>query len=153
MENKNHSPGLTLNIDEGMPVVYWISAEAPMLLLGICVPAMLPLCRHLTAHYLRPLVSKSSSMLKSLSMSEGRVGNSTGDLSSGTSGLQAGNVEPPGLSFGHLDMEKDLSMGRQEEMLSHNQDEYNIQIERKNMSMESHIRVENDVIVRREPRH
>lgn len=64
-----------------MPMVYWVSTEAPTLLLGICLPAMLPLGRHVLSEYLSPMASYVSSALSSRgSHSELRSG--SGDFGS-----------------------------------------------------------------------
>ncbi|KAK6829821.1 hypothetical protein PG995_004398 [Apiospora arundinis] len=45
-----------------IPITMWVSAEAPVLMLCICLPALLPLGRHLSSTFLYPLASKMSSM-------------------------------------------------------------------------------------------
>ncbi|EED11956.1 conserved hypothetical protein [Talaromyces stipitatus ATCC 10500] len=127
--------GDALNIDityEGMPVVYWITAEAPILLLGICVPAMLPLSRHLTAHYFVPLMSKSSSVLKTFSSSgSSKIRSTNGSFSQGTSAshklyLQAGNTGTLASSAEDIEMSSDHSMSSQREIFrtARKQEEY-----------------------------
>ncbi|KAK4107383.1 hypothetical protein N656DRAFT_763566 [Canariomyces notabilis] len=72
---------------EGMPVIYWVAAESPILLLGICLPAMLPLGRHMASSYFSPLMSKASTLLSSR-----RSANRSGNFSSipGNHSVQSG---------------------------------------------------------------
>lgn len=46
-------------------MVYWFSTEAPTLLIGICLPAMLPLDRCIMSQYLAPMAHKVRSALRS----------------------------------------------------------------------------------------
>ncbi|KFA45570.1 hypothetical protein S40293_06569 [Stachybotrys chartarum IBT 40293] len=46
-------------------VLYWINAEAPVLLLSVCLPAMLPLGRHVRTTYFVPLTSRFSTYISS----------------------------------------------------------------------------------------
>lgn len=48
-----------------MPMVYWFSTEAPTLLVGICLPALLPLGRYIMSQYLSPMAHKVRSALRS----------------------------------------------------------------------------------------
>ncbi|KAI2615200.1 hypothetical protein GGR54DRAFT_301782 [Hypoxylon sp. NC1633] len=45
----------------GIEVFYWASAEVPISVLCICLPATLPLGRHLSRQYIEPLANKVSS--------------------------------------------------------------------------------------------
>ncbi|KAI1397182.1 hypothetical protein F4819DRAFT_499697 [Hypoxylon fuscum] len=54
---------------EGVPFFYWVAAEAPVTILSVCLPAMLPLGRHLVHHYFGPLTEKLSSFLTTGSFS------------------------------------------------------------------------------------
>lgn len=49
--------------DELIPVYSWTSAEVPVTILSISLPAMLPLGRHLSTHYFSPFASKVSLIL------------------------------------------------------------------------------------------
>ncbi|KAI0392950.1 hypothetical protein F5Y17DRAFT_434405 [Xylariaceae sp. FL0594] len=49
----------------GVPALYWLCAEAPVTLTSICIPALLPLWRHLAEKYFSPLSSKVSEVLVS----------------------------------------------------------------------------------------
>ncbi|KAK7932315.1 hypothetical protein PG985_003027 [Apiospora marii] len=51
--------------DEGVPALYWLCAESPITLVSICLPAMLPLGRHLVNNYISPVWSKASSLISS----------------------------------------------------------------------------------------
>ncbi|OTB04120.1 hypothetical protein M426DRAFT_59294 [Hypoxylon sp. CI-4A] len=46
-------------------VFYWASAEVPISILSICLPAMLPLMRHISHRFFAPLVAKVTSRLPS----------------------------------------------------------------------------------------
>ncbi|KAK7927538.1 hypothetical protein PG985_004536 [Apiospora marii] len=70
------SAGNTVNSDityEGIASFYWFTAETPISLLSVCLPAMLALGRHLTAAYLEPLASKVSSLVTSSSSGSGTL--------------------------------------------------------------------------------
>lgn len=45
-------------IDESVPILYWLCAEVPIILMSICLPPMLSLGRHLVTNYLSPISSK-----------------------------------------------------------------------------------------------
>lgn len=47
--------------DEAAPTFYWFTIETPAILISICIPAILSLCRFLDALYFKPLASKISS--------------------------------------------------------------------------------------------
>lgn len=51
--------------DEGVPALYWLCAEIPIILVSICLPPMLSLGRHLATNYLSPFSSKYLSFLSS----------------------------------------------------------------------------------------
>ncbi|KAJ2997562.1 hypothetical protein NUW58_g616 [Xylaria curta] len=51
--------------DEGIPSYYWITAEVPIMILSICLPAMLPLARHMNQHFYQPLKSNLSALVSS----------------------------------------------------------------------------------------
>ncbi|KAI1777430.1 hypothetical protein F4818DRAFT_439786 [Hypoxylon cercidicola] len=65
---------------EGVPFFYWVAAEAPVTILSVCLPAMLPLGRHIVRHYFGPLTEKLSSFLSTGSFSS--CGSSGGALRS-----------------------------------------------------------------------
>lgn len=68
--------------DAGVPVVYWVTAEPTVSLLGVCLPAMMPLGRHLMATYLSPLASLVSLALSSRgSRSRSQIQSKSGDSS------------------------------------------------------------------------
>ncbi|KID64075.1 hypothetical protein MAN_07246, partial [Metarhizium hybridum] len=46
---------------EAAPTFYWFTIETPAILISICIPAILSLCRFLDALYFKPLASKISS--------------------------------------------------------------------------------------------
>ncbi|KAI1779230.1 hypothetical protein F4818DRAFT_403742 [Hypoxylon cercidicola] len=48
----------------GIRVFYWASAEVPISILSICLPAMLPLACHINRKYLDPLISSSKSRFR-----------------------------------------------------------------------------------------
>ncbi|GAP88685.1 putative cfem domain-containing protein [Rosellinia necatrix] len=50
---------------EGVPALYWLCAEAPITLTSICIPALLPLWRHLAERIFGPISSKVSSVVSS----------------------------------------------------------------------------------------
>jgi len=56
---------LTLSSDEGMPMVYWVTSEAPTTLISICLPPMLNLIRRFYSNFLLPLSGKVSSLMSS----------------------------------------------------------------------------------------
>lgn len=51
--------------DGGVTVVYWLTAEPTISLMGVCFPAMLPLGRHLVATYFSPMARLLTDVLKS----------------------------------------------------------------------------------------
>ncbi|KAI1747579.1 hypothetical protein F4782DRAFT_535240 [Xylaria castorea] len=60
--------GNSLNTDftyEGIPFYYWITAEVPIMLFSICLPAMLPLARNINQHFYQPLKYNISSLVSS----------------------------------------------------------------------------------------
>ncbi|KID81973.1 hypothetical protein MGU_10700 [Metarhizium guizhouense ARSEF 977] len=52
---------------EAAPTFYWFTIETPAILISICIPAILSLCRFLDALYFKPLASKISSAWSSQS--------------------------------------------------------------------------------------
>ena len=70
--------------DLGIPVCIWVTAEAPVVLLCICLPAMLPLGRHLASTYFSPLASKLSSLLSSRGGGNSSVRSKRGEFNSTT---------------------------------------------------------------------
>ncbi|KAF2865016.1 hypothetical protein BDV95DRAFT_531823, partial [Massariosphaeria phaeospora] len=50
---------------EGMPMVYWVTCEAPTTLISICLPPMMKLARLFHTSFLSPLSSKLTSILGS----------------------------------------------------------------------------------------
>lgn len=65
MRSIQHEILSNLPTDEAVPVLYWLCAECPITLFSICLPAMLPLGRHLANNYFSPLMSRISSLLGS----------------------------------------------------------------------------------------
>ncbi|KAI0002771.1 hypothetical protein F4779DRAFT_630906 [Xylariaceae sp. FL0662B] len=65
----------------GVPAIYWVTAEPPVTLLSICLPALLPLGRHLAKSYLTPMASKVSSIKSALSGSRGKFRSRSGNFS------------------------------------------------------------------------
>ncbi|KAI0383336.1 hypothetical protein F5Y04DRAFT_279044 [Hypomontagnella monticulosa] len=59
-----NSDGLNRDISyESIPICFWVTCEAPITLLSICLPAMLPLGRHVSKNYLSSLASSVQSLL------------------------------------------------------------------------------------------
>lgn len=70
-----------------IPTYYWVSAEVPVTIISISLPAMLPLGRHLSNNYFTPLAS----LVSSLVASEGRASRSR----SNTTDPKHFDLEPP----------------------------------------------------------
>jgi hypothetical protein len=68
-------------IDEGIPVVYWVTAEPVILLLGNCLPGSLQLGRRVMSSYISPMMSKVSLAL-STRKSVGQSGSETDGVQS-----------------------------------------------------------------------
>ncbi|KAI2780682.1 hypothetical protein F4815DRAFT_469851 [Daldinia loculata] len=64
----------------GVPVVYWVTAEPSVSLLGICLPAMLPLGNHLMKNYFSPITSKVSGLISSRESDNSRLQSASGDF-------------------------------------------------------------------------
>lgn len=62
----------------------WVTAEAPITTLCICLPAMLPLGRHLVNVYLSPLASKISSTWTSRGDNGSSLRSKSGNFASAT---------------------------------------------------------------------
>lgn len=62
----------------------WVIAEAPVTTLCICLPAMLPLGRHLVSAYFSPLVSKLSSTWTSRGDNGSSLRSKSGNFASST---------------------------------------------------------------------
>ncbi|KAI2640424.1 hypothetical protein GGS26DRAFT_538109 [Hypomontagnella submonticulosa] len=80
--------GDALNIDvtyEGVPVFYWATAESPITILCVCLPALLPLARHLGNEYFEPLAQRMTSMLTSRT-NQSSFRSKTGDFAQRQSG-------------------------------------------------------------------
>lgn len=54
---------LPVKLDEGMPMVYWVSTESPATMISICLPPMLNIIRRFHSGILTPISSKISSMM------------------------------------------------------------------------------------------
>ncbi|KAI0181681.1 hypothetical protein GGR52DRAFT_584079 [Hypoxylon sp. FL1284] len=78
----------------GVTVVYWVTAEPPITLLSICLPAMLPLGRYLAQHYFSPLASKVSLLRQSLRTSRSGLRSRSGNFSN-SPGTQDGHYLTP----------------------------------------------------------
>ncbi|KAI1355424.1 hypothetical protein F5Y01DRAFT_310865 [Xylaria sp. FL0043] len=50
---------------EGVPALYWLCSEAPITLTSICIPALLPLWRHLATRIFGPISTKVSTLVSS----------------------------------------------------------------------------------------
>lgn len=107
----SQEPQLLTISDLGVPVSIWVSAEAPVIVLCICLPAMLPLGRHLATNYYTPLATRLSSMLSS----GGRTtasGSKSRDLSSAidttSQGIRLRNAKKDsnGRSYNSIDSER-----------------------------------------------
>lgn len=70
-----------IHADAGITFVYWVAAEPTFSLLGICLPAMLPLSRHVMATYFSPLASKVLSALNPRRSSGGSLGSKNWGIS------------------------------------------------------------------------
>ncbi|KAI1141436.1 hypothetical protein F5Y05DRAFT_261382 [Hypoxylon sp. FL0543] len=70
----------------GVTVVYWVTAEPPITLLSICLPAMLPLGRHLARHYFSPLASKVSLLRSTFRSGSSGLRSRSGNFSSSMPG-------------------------------------------------------------------
>ncbi|RYP11615.1 hypothetical protein DL765_007663 [Monosporascus sp. GIB2] len=102
--------GNALDVDityEGIPSIYWVTAEPPVTLLSICLPAMLPLGRHVAAAYFSPLASKISSFASWRGSRSSGLKTTTGEFPSQTASstervrLQAMNHSNAVRSFEH----------------------------------------------------
>ncbi len=69
---------LQLRIDEGMPMVYWVSTENPATICSICLPPMLNIVRRLYADFLLPIASRISSVTGSVSTKASAIKSRTG---------------------------------------------------------------------------
>ncbi|KAI1264010.1 hypothetical protein F5Y18DRAFT_93432 [Xylariaceae sp. FL1019] len=70
----------------GVPALYWLCSEAPITLSSICVPALLPLWRHLYAYYFTPLGSRVSRLTHSNTGSYPAIRSRTGVFSKSLDG-------------------------------------------------------------------
>ncbi|KAJ3571807.1 hypothetical protein NPX13_g5254 [Xylaria arbuscula] len=85
---------------EGIPHYYWVVAEAPIMIVSISLPAMLPLARHIGQHYFQPLAS-SLSILLGAKFSTSDQSNDTNDSRS----------QPTTLNRTYLQLDKDTKSG------------------------------------------
>ncbi|KAH7304048.1 hypothetical protein B0I35DRAFT_445776 [Stachybotrys elegans] len=69
---------------EAVPVFYWAGAETPITILGICLPAMLPLAQYVGNEFFQPFVHKVSSILSTRG-SHASFRSRTGDFDSNLS--------------------------------------------------------------------
>lgn len=79
--NRIYVLGSDFQEDAAISFMYWVSAEPTFSLLGICLPAMLPLGRYLMITYFSPLSSKVSLILSRRGSSEGTFRSKNGDFS------------------------------------------------------------------------
>lgn len=68
---RSSSSFANLRIDLAVPLAYWTTAEPVVSILGVCLPAMLPLGRYLASNHLNPLASKISAIFRTRSCHEG----------------------------------------------------------------------------------
>jgi hypothetical protein len=61
---------LTRYQDEGMPMVYWVTSEAPATLVSICLPPMINLIKQVNGAILSPLSSKISAIWSTYTTNE-----------------------------------------------------------------------------------
>ncbi|KAI0022369.1 hypothetical protein F4780DRAFT_733979 [Xylariomycetidae sp. FL0641] len=143
-----------------VPIFYWAGAESPVTILCICLPAMLPLAKHLGNEYFEPLVNKVSSILSSRASRGSSFKSRSGLFSQQSS---ANGIELLGTSKGvrpegHIG----VSIARRDSIsqmpnLTATADNYAAYIESHgnagtgNLILPQHsIRVENDVLVSRD---
>lgn len=117
--------------------MYWVSAEPTFSLMGICLPAMLPLGRYLMITYFSPLASKVSSVLSRRGSGDDTFNSKNGDLSiSGEHDdrqLQRGETKK-NMSATHVGWNPDIhgtgSLDSQREILgsSRQQDHYTVDV-------------------------
>jgi hypothetical protein len=85
---------------EAIPVLYWVTGEAPIAVLSICLPAMITLGHRLTTTYVAPMASRISTVLDSRGSSGGiksKSGNFTHSV--GEDGIDLGSVKRPTMSM------------------------------------------------------
>ncbi|KAL2272459.1 hypothetical protein FJTKL_06558 [Diaporthe vaccinii] len=69
---------------EGVANVYWVTAEGPCVLLGVCLPPMLNLGRHIKANYLLPMASSTERVRLRYRSSRDASKSQASDISSDT---------------------------------------------------------------------
>ncbi|KAI1326778.1 hypothetical protein F5Y16DRAFT_410719 [Xylariaceae sp. FL0255] len=67
----------------GVSALYWLCAEAPITLASICVPALLPLWRHLVSHFSTPITNSFSRGFRSRTGQTGGIRSETGEFTKG----------------------------------------------------------------------
>lgn len=73
---------------EGVPVVYWVTAEPAVSLMGVCLPAMLPLGRYLMTTYLTPITSLVSLLVSTRGTRDAKTPAGSGDFPDNAVGYQ-----------------------------------------------------------------
>ncbi|KAI2464631.1 hypothetical protein F4781DRAFT_436226 [Annulohypoxylon bovei var. microspora] len=96
----------------GVPVVYWVTAEPAISLLGVCLPAMLPLGNHLAKNYFTPIASKISVVLSSRRSDDSRLGSVSGNFEGVAveynSKSRGTKNSPPSIDTTHVDAPYDM---------------------------------------------
>lgn len=70
--------------------MYWVSTEGPVILIGACLPTMIPLGRQIKANYLSPMASSIFRAQLRYRTSGDRLRNHTGDFPTGTPSVYQG---------------------------------------------------------------
>lgn len=73
-----------------MADVYWVTTEGPCVLLGVCLPPMLNLGRHIKANYLSPMASSISQARLKYGSSRNTSRSQTVEYSGGTQSVYQG---------------------------------------------------------------
>ncbi|KAI0156746.1 hypothetical protein GGR52DRAFT_566223 [Hypoxylon sp. FL1284] len=138
----------------GIGVFYWASAELPISILCICLPAMLPLGRHISREYIESLASKVSLFMSTHSSRDASRDRTRRfiDSEEGRRGIRLGSNNP---SKSNQAQQRDLEDSRQQILnLSVFQDNYSAHVQkasgmelREDVTSQHTIRVDNDITV------
>ncbi|KAI1104721.1 hypothetical protein F4804DRAFT_175999 [Jackrogersella minutella] len=127
---------------EGLPILWWKFSVAPITLFGICMPAMVPLGRHVQSMLFSPLASKIATVLGYRSTSRSRTGNlAVDDLTQRTGYLERSARKAGSHTWIRLGSMNSLSLRDQEVQVGNGGT-----VEHNNFPLQS-IRVENDVTI------
>jgi hypothetical protein len=93
---KHRTNKLLFSKDEMPPILFWVGAEAPITLLSICLPAMLPLFRQIASKIMpqrfKPYSAGSGYAVQGSSL-RSRTGNFRSTMSNAQGGVQMRNFK------------------------------------------------------------